>query len=136
METKRIEKFFELLKDTDIKELCWEKSGLKLRMKRANICELSNEPALECEESSTLDVFDQEIVKSKFVGSFADTNGRNKVEVKVGDRVHNGQLLGYIEAMNIFKEIASDFSGIVKKVKVNNKDHVEYSQELFLIDIK
>ena len=53
--------------------------------------------------------------------------------VKVGDQVEKGSVLCIVEAMKLFNEIESEFSGIIEKVLIKSGDPVEYGQKLFAI---
>ncbi len=54
--------------------------------------------------------------------------------VKEGDRVEAGQVLCILEAMKLFNEITSDYSGIVTRVVPENGELVSLGQELFWIE--
>ena len=54
--------------------------------------------------------------------------------VKEGDRVETGQVLCILEAMKLFNEITSDFSGIVTRIIPENGELVSLGQELFWIE--
>ena len=54
--------------------------------------------------------------------------------VKEGDRVEAGQVLCILEAMKLFNEIASDYSGIVTRIVPENGELVSLGQELFWIE--
>ena len=54
--------------------------------------------------------------------------------VQVGDRVSEGDTLCIIEAMKMMNQIEADVSGVVKSIRVQNGDPVEYGQTLFVID--
>ena len=54
--------------------------------------------------------------------------------VKEGDRVEAGQVLCILEAMKLFNEITSDFSGIVTRIVPENGELVSLGQELFWIE--
>jgi acetyl-CoA carboxylase biotin carboxyl carrier protein len=54
--------------------------------------------------------------------------------VKVGDVVKKGDVLGIIEAMKLFNEIESEYSGTIVKVLIDNATAIEYDQTLLLID--
>jgi acetyl-CoA carboxylase biotin carboxyl carrier protein len=74
-------------------------------------------------------------IKSPMIGTFYRAPGPDKpVLVNVGDEVKKGQVVCIIEAMKLFNEIESEFSGRVVKVLVDNAHPVEYDQELFLIE--
>ncbi len=54
--------------------------------------------------------------------------------VKEGDRVEAGQVLCILEAMKLFNEITSDYSGIVSRIVPENGELVSLGQELFWIE--
>ena len=74
------------------------------------------------------------IVKSPMVGTFYASSAPDKDPfVKVGDKVHKGQVLCIVEAMKLMNEIESEFDGEIVEIGVNNEDIVEYSKPLFKI---
>ncbi|MBK0384297.1 acetyl-CoA carboxylase biotin carboxyl carrier protein [Pedobacter sp. SD-b] len=74
-------------------------------------------------------------VKSPMIGTFYRSSSPDKPNfVNVGDEIATGQVLCIIEAMKLFNEIESEFSGKIVKVLVDNSQPVEYDQPLFLID--
>lgn len=90
----------------------------------------SAEPAApaEAEEEGTA-------VTSPMVGTFysAPTPGA-PAYVQVGDRVNEGDTLCIIEAMKMMNQIEAEISGVVKSIRMQNGDPVEYGQTLFVID--
>ena len=54
--------------------------------------------------------------------------------VQVGDRVNEGDTLCIIEAMKMMNQIEADVAGVVKSIRVQNGEPVEYGQILFVID--
>jgi acetyl-CoA carboxylase biotin carboxyl carrier protein len=74
-------------------------------------------------------------IKSQLVGTFysASKPGAPPL-IKVGDRVTNSTVIGIIEAMKIFNEIAAECSGVIAEVCVENQQPVEYEQVLFRVD--
>ena len=54
----------------------------------------------------------------------------------IGQPVAVGQTVCIVEAMKLMNEIGSDFSGVVRRVLVENGQPVEYGQPLFLIETK
>ncbi len=54
--------------------------------------------------------------------------------VQVGDRVQEGDTLCIIEAMKMMNQIEADVAGIIKSIRVQNGEPVEYGQTLFVID--
>jgi len=75
-------------------------------------------------------------IKAPIIGTFYRSPSPDKGPfVKVGDMVSKGQVLCIIEAMKLFNEIESDFSGKIVKVLAENAQPVEYDQPLFLIEV-
>ena len=74
-------------------------------------------------------------IMSPMIGTFySSSNPESEPFVKVGDTVKVGQTVCIVEAMKLFNEIESEYSGTVVKVLVENASPVEYDQPLFLID--
>ena len=74
------------------------------------------------------------IVKSPMVGTFYASSSPDKDPyVKVGDKIHKGQVLCIVEAMKLMNEIESEFDGEIVEVCINNEDVVEYGTPLFKI---
>jgi len=74
-------------------------------------------------------------IKSPMIGTFYNSAGPNAQPFfNVGDPVKAGQTVCIIEAMKLFNEIESEYSGKIVKVLVENATPVEYDQPLFLVD--
>lgn len=83
---------------------------------------------VECKEEN------YKIVKSPMVGTFYESPSPEKdAFVKVGDKVHKGQVLCIIEAMKLMNEIESEFDGEIVEICVKNEDIIEYGMPLFKI---
>jgi acetyl-CoA carboxylase biotin carboxyl carrier protein len=54
--------------------------------------------------------------------------------VQVGDRINEGDTLCIIEAMKMMNPIEADTSGVIKSIRVQDGEPVEYGQTLFVID--
>ena len=76
-------------------------------------------------------------IKSPMVGTFyrAPAPGSEPF-VEIGQPVAVGQTVCIVEAMKLMNEIGSDFSGVIRRVLLENGQPVEYGQPLFLIEIK
>lgn len=160
METKNIKKFIELIQDTDIVELNWEKDGVKIGFKRGSAPELSNLKTKESElwnKKAALSpeaiASDEKIelrkeekkpiddklrtIKAPIVGTFyrAPTADASFF-VQEGSIIKKGQKICVIEAMRVMKEINATVSGKIVKILVDNGSHVEYGQDIFLVDTK
>ncbi len=74
-------------------------------------------------------------IKSPMIGTFYTSSGPEAaLFVSEGDQVKVGQTVCIIEAMKLFNEIESEYSGKIVKVLVENASPVEYDQPLFLVD--
>ena len=74
------------------------------------------------------------IVKSPMVGTFyASPSPEKEPFVKIGDKVHKGQVLCVVEAMKLMNEIESEYDGEIVEICVKNEDMVEYGTSLFKI---
>lgn len=74
-------------------------------------------------------------VKSPIIGTFYRKPSPDKdVFVNVGDTIKEGDTLCVIEAMKLFNEIESDFTGKIVKILVEDASPVEFDQPLFLIE--
>lgn len=74
-------------------------------------------------------------IKSPMIGTFYRSPSPDKDPyIKVGDSIQQGDVICIIEAMKLFNEIESEFSGKIVKVLVDDSSPVEYDQPLFLID--
>lgn len=74
-------------------------------------------------------------VKSPMIGTFYRSSSPDTPPfVSVGDKITKGQTVCIIEAMKLFNEIESEFSGTVVKVMVENATPVEYDQVLFVVE--
>jgi acetyl-CoA carboxylase biotin carboxyl carrier protein len=74
-------------------------------------------------------------IKSPMIGTFYRSSGPDKDPfVNVGDTISKGNTICIIEAMKLFNEIESEYSGKIVKVLVDDASPVEYDQPLFLVD--
>jgi acetyl-CoA carboxylase biotin carboxyl carrier protein len=74
-------------------------------------------------------------IKAPMVGTFysAPSPGASPY-VQVGDRVNKGDTICIIEAMKMMNQIEAEVGGIVKSIRVQNGEPVEYGQTLVVID--
>ena len=90
---------------------------------------VAKEAAPEVENSNLI------TIKSPMIGTFYRRPSPDKDPFcNVGDTISTGDVICIIEAMKLFNEIESEFSGKIVKVFVDENTPVEYDQPLFLID--
>ena len=74
-------------------------------------------------------------VTSPMVGTYYSASSPGAAAyVQVGDRVNEGDTLCIIEAMKMMNQIETDVSGVVKSIRLQNGEPVEFGQVLFVID--
>lgn len=74
-------------------------------------------------------------IKSPMIGTFYRSASPDKpAYASIGDEIKKGQVLCIVEAMKLFNEIESEYSGRIVKVLVENASPVEYDQPLFVIE--
>ncbi len=75
------------------------------------------------------------LVEAPMVGTFYGSSSPGSAPyVQVGDRVNEGDTLCIIEAMKMMNQIEADVSGVIKSIRLQNGEPVEYGQTLFVID--
>ena len=74
-------------------------------------------------------------VTAPMVGTFyASSAPGSPAYVQVGDRVNEGDTLCIIEAMKMMNQIEADVSGVIRSIRLQDGEPVEYGQALFVID--
>jgi acetyl-CoA carboxylase biotin carboxyl carrier protein len=74
-------------------------------------------------------------VTAPMVGTFYSSSSPGAAPyIQVGDRVNEGDTLCIIEAMKMMNQIEADVSGVVKSIRIQNGEPVEFGQVLFVID--
>jgi len=74
-------------------------------------------------------------VTAPMVGTFYSSSSPGAAPyLQVGDRVNEGDTLCIIEAMKMMNQIEADVSGVVKSIRIQNGEPVEFGQVLFVID--
>ena len=156
MNFKQIQQLIKFVSKTDVAEVNIENNNFKINIKgsksvpvekpiqvvhqpaplphptpvKPSIDPPTNASAKEVESTDNLLT-----VKSPIIGTFYRKPSPDKdVFVNVGDIVKEGDTLCVIEAMKLFNEIESDYSGKIVKILVEDASPVEFDQPLFLIE--
>lgn len=75
------------------------------------------------------------VIKSPMIGTLYRKAAPDKPTfVEVGATISKGDVVCVVEAMKLFNEIESEFSGKIVKVLVDDASPVEFDQPLFLVD--
>ena len=152
MRKQEIEELIRLVEESKITELEVSQGRTRIRISKngvavpvthvtaaAPLSAPSPREVEEGDESQTEDKLASNLkqVKSPMVGTVyrAPAPGSEPF-VDIGQPVAVGQTVCIVEAMKLMNEIGSDFSGVVRRVLVENGQPVEYGQPLFLIETK
>lgn len=148
MDLRKLKKLIDLVEESGISELELTEGEEKVRISRAMmpgvapvaqyvaaapapVAPAASAPALAPAAAPEMD---GKVIKSPMVGTFYRASSPDaKAFVDVGSSINTGDTLCIIEAMKLLNEIESEFSGVVKKIFVENGQPVEYGEPLFLI---
>lgn len=74
-------------------------------------------------------------VHAELVGRFHSAQKRDaRPLAQVGDVVHEGQVIGYIETLHVMNEVESTINGRVSKILIADGQPIEYGQAILLIE--
>ena len=151
MRKQEIEELIRLVEESKITELEVSQGRTRIRISKNGVgvpmTHMTAAPAAplsapspreveESEESTAEDKLASNLkqIKSPMVGTVyrAPAPGSEPF-VDIGQPVAVGQTVCIVEAMKLMNEIGSDFSGVVRRVLVENGQPVEYGQPLVVI---
>ena len=143
MNIKEIQDIINFIKKTDLDDVSIETENYKIRVKKNNteITQLKEKIPVEIENDKTKPIEEIEIetnhitIKSPMIGTLnRSPNPESEPYINKGDTINAGQTICIIEAMKLFNEIESEFSGKVIKILVDDISPVEFDQPLCIID--
>jgi len=145
MNIKEIQDIINFIKKTDLDDVSIEPENYKIRVKKNNaeVTQLKDKKKIpvEIENDETKLTKESEIetnyitIKSPMVGTlYRSPNPESEPYINEGDTINVGQTICIIEAMKLFNEIESEFSGKVIKILIDDTSPVEFDQPLFIID--
>ena len=143
MNIKEIQNIINFIKKTDLDDVSIETENYKIRVKKNNteVTQLKKKIPVEIENDETTLAEESEIetnhitIKSPMIGTlYRSPNPESEPYINKGDTINEGQTICIIEAMKLFNEIESEFSGKVIKILVDDISPVEFDQPLFIID--
>ena len=150
MNLKELKEIIDIVTSKEtIEELEIEKSGVRLRIKRASnhaapVAVVSAAPLSATAPAVPAPPVPQQLppekeeelyyVKSPIVGTFYKSpSPTSDPFVSIGDFVEKGSIVCIIEAMKLMNEIESEVAGEVISILVENGQPVEYGEKLFAI---
>jgi len=147
-----IQDLAKMLADCDLTEIELEHDKSKLRVAReikqnvytpvqmqqpqhAMMPQASQPTSAAVAENTEAKVETGEHIKSPMVGTvYLAQDPESPPFIKVGDTVERGQTIMIVEAMKVMNNIPASKSGIVKTIKVFDKEPVEFDQTLVIIE--
>jgi acetyl-CoA carboxylase biotin carboxyl carrier protein len=153
-DVRKIRRLIQLMKEHDLAEMDLRQGDARVQLRRgdqhvvasplvpatipASGTPAAAEPRKSSSPAAATDRNEEEHseeIKSLMVGTFyLSPDPDSTPYVKVGDSVGKGTTVCMIEAMKVFNEIQSEFSGKVVAILVENGEPVEFGQPLFKID--
>ena len=138
-----LEEYGAIFQKLGLTELEVEDGEFKLRMKKeasaigkaeifADDTSKAEKEEKEIVEREVEQIEAGEAIKSPLLGIFYSSNAGSK-EIKVGDRVKEGDVLCTIEAMKMMNEVRATRGGVVTRICAKDGDLVEYNQDLFIV---
>jgi acetyl-CoA carboxylase biotin carboxyl carrier protein len=151
MDIRKVKKLIELLDESGIAEIEITEGEESVRISRysqnapaapAPVAFAAPAPAAapaaapQAAEAAPAEIEDEGfLVGAPMVGTFYAASSPGAAPyVQVGDRVNEGDTLCIIEAMKMMNQIEADVSSVVKSIRVQNGEAVEYGQTLIVID--
>ena len=158
MDIKEIQNLIKFVQKSGVEEVKIERDDFKITIKTKSVAPqnlivedvpipvsipASQQPIQAVQEVNTQETIqsvnlendNQVIVKSPIIGTFYRKPSPDKPSfVEVGQSIAKGDVLCVIEAMKLFNEIESDFTGKIVKILVDDQSPVEFDQPLFIID--
>ena len=158
MDIKEIQNLIKFVQKSGVEEVKIERDDFKITIKTKSVAPqnlivedvpipvsipASQQPTQAVQEVNTQETIqsvnlendNQVIVKSPIIGTFYRKPSPDKPSfVEVGQSITKGDVLCVIEAMKLFNEIESDFTGKIVKILVDDQSPVEFDQPLFIID--
>ena len=145
MNIKEIQDIINFIKKTDLDDVSIETENYKIRVKKNNaeVTELKEKKKIPVKiENDEIKLTEESeietnhiTIKSPMIGTlYRSPNPESEPYINEGDTINVGQTICIIEAMKLFNEIESEFSGKVIKILIDDTSPVEFDQPLFIID--
>ena len=156
MNIKEIQQLIKFVAKSGVSEVKIESKDLKLSVKTGASGNMvtNSEPVMintqpvvqnvplvsktEPASSQSVDIAEEDhliTIKSPIIGTFYRKPSPDKPNfIEIGDLISEGSVLCVVEAMKLFNEIESEYSGKIVKILVDDSSPVEFDQPLFVID--
>ena len=154
---EKISSLIDILKDTDIDEIEISSFWGAQKIRVSNKKDINNHSIISTQLDNSIktekmnesevktntikdenivdnDISNYQTIKAPLVGTYYSSPKPDAPTfINVGDTIQKGQIICIIEAMKIFNEIESDYSGTVVEILIENGKPVEFDQDLIII---
>ena len=156
MNIKEIQQLIKFVAKSGVSEVKIESKDLKLSVKTGSsgnmvthsepvmintqpvVQNLPLENTTESVSSQSVNIAEEDhliTIKSPIIGTFYRKPSPDKPNfIEIGDLISEGSVLCVVEAMKLFNEIESEYSGKIVNILVDDSSPVEFDQPLFVID--
>ena len=148
MDIRKVKKLVELLDESGLAEIEITEGEDSVRISRQPSDLVSHAPvattmpaervahASASTHAQTVEIEEEgHVVTAPMVGTFyASPSPGTAAFVHLGDQVNEGDILCIVEAMKMMNQIEAEVSGVIKSIRIQNGEPVEYGQILFVID--
>mgnify|MGYP005865450763 CR=1 FL=1 len=135
LDTEQVGRLMEVLARSDVEECEIQQGDRRLRVRRVvSAPPPQNQPAPAFIASESAEAEGPRVVQASAVGFFRRSEGRSgPPKIEVGAPVKVGDVLGFVEVMNIPHSVLSTCEGVVESFLVEDGQPVEYGQPLVAI---
>ncbi|OQY08893.1 MAG: hypothetical protein B6I28_03960 [Fusobacteriia bacterium 4572_132] len=132
MDVTEIKKLMKILDTTDVTEINLESDGTEISLKKdRNIANRMREASIKKENTEVEPVVETKKLLSLNVGKV-----QLLPEMKIGRRIKEDEVVGFIESIGIKTEVKSDVEGIIKEIYVENGEIADFGKVLMEIEEK
>lgn len=139
MEEKQIRKYAKIMQELGLSALEIEEQGSRLRLEGIPTSSTPTQcsPVACTASAGSADTGACHEICSPMVGVFYRAPAENAAPfVQVGDAVHKGDVLCFIEAMKLMNEIVAEEDGIITEICAENGQIVDFGHILFRVERK
>ncbi|WP_321328952.1 biotin/lipoyl-containing protein [uncultured Ilyobacter sp.] len=131
-----VEDLMQILNDTNLTEINFESEDLKIALKRPKLVPVAPQQVEVLESSDEVkETKEYKEIKSYNIGKFSYHNKSGKAMIKVGDKIKEGQEIGYISTIGVNNPVTTPYAGTVKEILLEDGSLADYGKNLVLVEL-
>ncbi len=136
MDLKQVFELMEKLENSKLSKLELTEKDFSIKLeKEPSVSTSVMQPVVPMAAKQENVVKEGKVITAPIVGTFYQSSGPDKAPfVEVGTTVQKGDVVCILEAMKLFNEVQSDYSGTVKQILVQDGDLLEYGQPIMILE--